>query len=196
MKLLSLGSEDLASKLSISVKQLKLFGFCIVLLLIKFIVVPIVEWQAEIKENIDFYSLQLRDEVEIERNKKAIQQALIDTEDSAARLSPYFFKDITSSQAQIQLTKKIEQAVKERNMELVSKGSTELVENELYHTLEFRFEVQGYAKQLQEFLFWVEQQQPLAVVQEVSVRSVRSTSYTTMRIRVHYFLLKPDEVAS
>lgn len=192
MKILSVSIEELAFKYDTSAKQLKLILFCLTLIAIKFLVIPVLDWQATLKENIEFYSLQLRDESEIEKNAKSVENALNKSQSNLEHLTPYFFTGVSSSKAQIDITKKIEQYVASKDMDLVSKSSTELVENEDYKTLEFRFEVKGYAEQLQEFIFWIEQQKPLAVVQELSVRSSKRTAWTSMRIRVHYFVLKSD----
>lgn len=192
-KLLNTDVHQVLIEQGLTSKQIKLLLFCVILLLIKFVLLPIYEWQSELKENTQFYQMQLRDPVEINAaQSKAIEQ----TESVRAQISElknYFVLNKTSAAAQIEFTELLEKKITELGLDISSKNSRELMTKDNITTLEFSFEVKGFANQFGELIHWVEQLKPVVVVQSLGANSSRRTPYTHLRLRMQLFVLNENK---
>ena len=93
---------ELAQAQGVSEKNVKLLLLCVILLIVKFAIVPIVEWQSEIKEEIEFFQLQLRDEESVNSTSQNIKDKLEYTNAELEKVKQlYYTGSATSNQIKI-----------------------------------------------------------------------------------------------
>lgn len=189
MKILSTSIFELAAQKSISAKHLKLLLFCLCLLFIKFLVIPIIQWQIEVKEETDFYKLQYRNENSIIASTKSITESEEQLKNELQEVQKLYYRGAETSN-QVKINGLIDAKVAELGLRLSSKNSGKLYEKNGVITLEYTVRVRGYALELQEFAYWLDNLSPKLLIQNVRFSSSRGASAVELNVRFQQLILK------
>lgn len=188
MKILSTGIFELAARKNISNKHVKLLVLCSLLLCIKFVIMPVIEWQFELKEEINFYNLQYRDEDSIRKSSDLI---IANKDKVVSELNE--IKNFYSSGAvtvnQVKMNDLIDQKIAELELSLSSKNSRKLYEKDGVITIEYLVRARGTAAPLQEFIYWLDNVKPKLLINNTRFSSSRGSSIAEVNVRFHQLIL-------
>ncbi len=177
------------TKYNLTIKQARLIVACVILLLIKFIIMPIIDWQNEIKEQTDFYKIQLRDPAIVEKLSQKLSIEKVRLNKELGSIKSQYLVDTPTEKLQVQFIEKLETKVNSLNLELTSRSAQVLLSDGNITTIEYVIEVKGYVKPLADLIFWLETQEPQVLIHHVDARSVRSSAMTKLRLRGQQFMI-------
>ncbi|KPV96725.1 hypothetical protein AN214_01185 [Pseudoalteromonas sp. P1-9] len=189
MTFLSLNIFELAAKKGISEKHTKLLLLCMLLLTIKFLVMPVLEWQAEIKEQTDFYNLQYRSEASITEVSNLIQQNSEELDNKLNEIKSWYYTGAVTAN-QVKLNDLIKSKVNELDLSLASNNSRKLYEKNGMVTIEYTVRARGYAESLQEFVYWLENVQPKLLLKNTRFSSSRGSAAAEVNVRFQQLIIK------
>ncbi|WP_394228278.1 hypothetical protein [Pseudoalteromonas spongiae] len=189
MTFLSLNIFELAAKKGISEKHTKLLLLCTFLLIIKFLLMPVLEWQAEIKEQTDFYNLQYRSEASISEVSNLIQQNSTELDDKLNKVKSWYYAGAVTAN-QVKLNDLIKAKISELSLSLASSNSRKLYEKNDIVTIEYTVRVRGYAEPLQEFVYWLENVQPKLLLKNTRFSSSRGSAAAEVNVRFQQLIIK------
>ncbi|MFY8352766.1 hypothetical protein AAEU29_19640 [Pseudoalteromonas sp. SSM20] len=189
MKILSTSIFELAAQKNISEKHAKLLLFCLCLLFIKFLVMPILDWQIEVKEETDFYKLQYRNESSIIASTNSIIESEAQLKNELHEVQKLYYQGSETSN-QVKINGLIDAKVAELGLRLSSKNSGKLYEKNGVITVEYTVRVRGYALELQEFAYWLDNISPKLLIQNVRFSSSRGASAVELNVRFQQLILK------
>lgn len=192
MKILSTGIFELAARKNISNKHVKLLVLCSFLLCIKFVVMPVLEWQFELKEEINFYKLQYRDEDSIRKSSDLII-ANKDKVVSELKEIKNFYSSGAVTANQVKMNDLIDQKITELDLSLSSKNSRKLYEKDGVITIEYLVRARGTAEPLQEFVYWLDNVKPKLIINNTRFSSSRGSAIAEVNIRFHQLILSEEK---
>ncbi|MEO2268638.1 GspMb/PilO family protein [Pseudoalteromonas sp. YIC-656] len=175
---------DLGGKAGVPPKQMKLLLLCIVLLCAKFVLLPVVEWQNELLEEIEFYQLQLRDKESIALATEELVQRRAVAQSEMKKFSKLYFEGDKTS-VQIHLNEAISAKANELGLRVSSRNSRQLQTVDDITTFEYNISLRGTSEPLQEFLYWIETQEPKLLVRTVRFNSIARTPNADLVLRIH-----------
>ncbi|WP_462159447.1 GspMb/PilO family protein [Pseudoalteromonas sp. GB56] len=168
----------------VSQKQAKMVLLCVVLLLAKFLIVPVLQWQSELQEETSFYTLQLRDEESISGAVEQLEKSIAHLDDQVNIINKQYFQG-SKTALQVHLNDKIAKQAQQLELKLSSRNSKELQTVEGITTFEYNISLRGTSKPLQEFLYWLDTQEPKLLVKSMRFSSVGRTANADLILRIH-----------
>lgn len=182
MKWINVDIIPWAVRYGLQEKHTKLLLFCILLLLIKFILVPLVTWQHEVKENTSFFEMQIRGTQTNFNQEEHFNKNIDMLSKQIEELETYYFNAKSSASAQLAVSSLLESYFKENGIKLESQRAVELFEKNGVLKIEYRYIMAGNTTNLQNFIFWLENYTPIFNVSSLSMSSSRHNSITKLSI--------------
>ena len=191
MKILLKSVFELAAQNNISEKHTKLLILCLFLLFIKFLVMPIVEWQIELKEETNFYKLQYRDENSIIKSSQQIEASKEKVKLELLKVKKLYSSGTVTSN-QVRLNELIDKQIAKLGLTLSTKNSRKLYEKDGVITIEYLVSARGTAEPLQEFVYWLDSINPKVLIVNTRFSSSRGSAVAEVNLRFQQFILVND----
>lgn len=188
MKILSKSVFELAAQNNINEKHTKLLVLCLFLLFIKFLVMPIVEWQLELKEETNFYKLQYRDENSIVKSSQQIEAIKEKIKLELFKVKKLYSSGTVTSN-QVRLNELIDEQIAKLGLTLSTKNSRKLYEKDGVITIEYLVSARGTAEPLQEFVYWLDSINPKVLIVNTRFSSSRGSAVAEVNLRFQQFIL-------
>lgn len=188
MKILSKSVFELAAQNNINEKHTKLLILCLFLLFIKFLVMPIVEWQLELKEETNFYKLQYRDENSIVKSSQQIEASKEKIKLELLKVKKLYSSGTVTSN-QVRLNELIDEQIAKLGLNLSTKNSRKLYEKDGVITIEYLVSARGTAEPLQEFVYWLDSINPKVLIVNTRFSSSRGSAVAEVNLRFQQFIL-------
>lgn len=188
MKILSKSVFELAAQNNINEKHTKLLILCLFLLFIKFLVMPIVEWQLELKEETNFYKLQYRDENSIVKSSQQIEASKDKIKLELLKVKKLYSSGTVTSN-QVRLNELIDGQIAKLGLNLSTKNSRKLYEKDGVITIEYLVSARGTAEPLQEFVYWLDSINPKVLIVNTRFSSSRGSAVAEVNLRFQQFIL-------
>jgi hypothetical protein len=188
MKILSKSVFELAAQNNINEKHTKLLILCLFLLFIKFLVMPIVEWQLELKEATNFYKLQYRDENSIVKSSQQIEASKDKIKLELLKVKKLYSSGTVTSN-QVRLNELIDGQIAKLGLNLSTKNSRKLYEKDGVITIEYLVSARGTAEPLQEFVYWLDSINPKVLIVNTRFSSSRGSAVAEVNLRFQQFIL-------
>jgi len=183
---------QLASSLGISDKHTKLLLLCFFLVVIKFLLLPILEWQEELKEQADFYKLQYREKESITLAQETFIAENERLTQYISELKAHYYKG-EPTRNQVLLNEAISQKANQLGLSITSSNVVELYNQDGTALLEYGLKLHGTAMPLQEFVYWLELQEPKLLVKLARFSSHNRSVRTDLVLTVHQYILTEEE---
>lgn len=144
----------------------------LLLLAVRFVIVPVLDWQREKLDSIEFLSLQTRSPDEIEGRQQQISEAAKVTGNRLEELIRYYRLDKSLKEAELKMARQVEAMAQENGLVVTSRSWTTEYETQFFAKQQVRLGFEGYIDQLQPFLMELEaHRNPLYFVDKLDINN-------------------------
>lgn len=185
---------ELLSQSGVSSKHAKMLLLLALLLIAKFIIIPIVEWQSSVTEEIDFYNMQYRSETKLTESTNVLNDFSRQLDEQLILSKKNFYKGKVTTN-QVAMNDLLSDKVGNLDLSLVRQNSRLIHETEQYKIVQYSFTARGYAKELQELVYWVDTINPKLIIKNVRFSSSRGSSVAEVTLIFQQYLIS-DELIS
>ncbi|TLX51292.1 hypothetical protein CWC31_06660 [Pseudoalteromonas ruthenica] len=176
--------DYLKEKKQVPGKQAMYLYLVLLLASAKFIVQPLFEWRAELAQQVDSQSMQLRELNSVSQAQKDYQQASEQLKSTIEVVDKHVFKTTSIQSLQLQLQRKIEPILNELELEQKRANWQPIELKGDIKAVKLSLSVDGRSKGFMQFVERLESNTPRLLVSDFFVRSVGRNDKLSINIGI------------
>lgn len=166
------GATQFLTRLGVRQQYHKWVWLMLGLAVIRFAVVPVLDWQQEKLDSIEFLSLQTRNPEEIVEREAQIEKIAAVSEQRLTELLKYYRQDSSLKEAELKIARQVEGIAEQYGLSVTSRSWATDYQEDYFAKQHVRLVIEGYIDQLQPFLMKLEaHRQPFYFIEKLDVNN-------------------------